>query len=239
MYISRGMPPSPGIGEAAHGPGTSLHLTPRRGKGNMARREGFDALAARAKSNPQTQRRNWHAGRDSRASDARDESPAELGHNPRPSGSKYHGRARSNTGLRSRLCRERHRAARRCIGDSPAALYGPSIRASIRGGTPPPGWERVPFAGFTADSKGLARRAGLEAALSSRLNPVLSDVGTSHQILPILDASNAPGRGSCWPASGVRPPRRRRDDSFHLDLQEHGRAPRPGRVRSRSRSPPI
>jgi hypothetical protein len=42
MYISRGMPPSPGIGEAAHGPGTSLHLTPRRGKGNMARREGFE-----------------------------------------------------------------------------------------------------------------------------------------------------------------------------------------------------
>ena len=52
----------------------------------------------------------WRAGRDS---------------NPRPSGSKYHGRVRSDAGLRVQPCTGLHRAAQDCTGDGPTALYGP------------------------------------------------------------------------------------------------------------------
>jgi hypothetical protein len=78
----------------------------------------------------------WHAGRDSRAAFGCDGfTTRSVVRNPRPSGSKYHGRVRSNAGLRSRLCRERHRAALGGIRDGPTALYGPSR-------TPPPGSPR-------------------------------------------------------------------------------------------------
>jgi non-ribosomal peptide synthetase component F len=40
----------------------------------------------------------------------------------RPSGSKYHGRVKSNGSLRSRPCRERHRAAQGCTHYGPTAL---------------------------------------------------------------------------------------------------------------------
>jgi len=78
----------------------------------------------------------WHAGRDSRAAFGCEERPAELAHNPRPSGSKNHPRLRNNARLRSSHRRELHWTAHSGAQHGPTAVYGLSSERVLPGPQP-------------------------------------------------------------------------------------------------------